>query len=97
VVQEPEWQEWQPPDAELEWNLPLLLCANTLIFLLTLGDSHLGQQTFSSELRTNSSNSFPHFLHLYSKIGIFSPPENDYDKNPQCCQPRLSWAVNLLN
>ena len=97
VVQELEWQEWQPEDAELEWNFPLLLCANTLIFLLTLDDSHDGQQTFSSEFRTNSSKSCPHFLHLYSNIGIFSPPQNDYDKNAQPCQPRLSWAINLLN
>jgi protein O-mannosyl-transferase len=76
--------------------LPLLLCANTLIFLPTLGESHFGQQTFSLELLTNSSNSFPHFLQVYSKIGILillnmsmstgRGPVNPFVPRNECCK-----------
>jgi len=64
--QDPEEQEEHPEDAELEWNFPLLLCANTLIFLATFAEEHFGQLIFSEELLTSSSNSAPHFLQTYS-------------------------------
>jgi len=66
VEQVPEEQELQPEDAELERNFSPLLWANTLIFLETFGEEHFGQAIFSLELLTNSSNSSPHFLQIYS-------------------------------
>lgn len=72
--QEPDEQEPQEEDADEDLNLSPLLCANTLSFFSTLPDLQPGQQTFSAELLTSSSNSFRHFLHLYSNSGISIPP-----------------------
>jgi hypothetical protein len=85
-VQEPEEQDEQPELAELDRNFSPLLCANTLIFLWTLPDRQRGQQTFSSEFRTNSSNSFLHFLHWYSNSGIFQTSNKYYDHPQPRCQ-----------
>jgi hypothetical protein len=80
-----QWQEWQlldeqplqppPPDPILELAEPLsppLLKPKTDIFRQTSVESHLGQFTDSSLLKTSLSNSSLHLQHWYSKMGIFS-------------------------
>jgi hypothetical protein len=66
LEQLPEEQELQPEEEELERNFWPLLWANTLIFLETLAEEHLGQDIFSLSVLTSSSNSSPHFVQIYS-------------------------------
>jgi hypothetical protein len=44
------------------------------IFFIGFFEPHTGHSGLSSLLKTRTSNSFPHFLHIYSYMGIVHPP-----------------------
>jgi hypothetical protein len=64
---EPEDVEESPPP------FPLLLKLHADIFLFTFSVLHPGHFTVSPA-KTIHSNSLSHFMHVYSKIGIKTPP-----------------------
>jgi len=73
-LDEPQLAQEEPAPVDDDLNLFPAENPNEDIFLVGFFAPHAGHSGFSSLLKTSTSNSFPHFLQIYSYIGIANSP-----------------------
>jgi hypothetical protein len=73
-LDEPQFAQEEPEPVDDDLNLCPVENPKEDIFLVGFLAPHAGHSGFSSLLKTSTSNSFPHFLQIYSYIGIVNAP-----------------------
>jgi hypothetical protein len=73
-LDEPQLAQEEPVPVDDDLNLCPVENPKEDIFLVGFFAPHSGHSGLSSLLKTSTSNSFPHFLQIYSYIGIVTAP-----------------------